>query len=120
MGPVTHAKDGHIFRFLINQEPLYCELLETCVGPSAVGHCGGPQASLVAPLGSLINLRLTVTGGVLVWWRSFTELWRGCDELFRCRRDFVADMESRCGYPPSWQQVLVTSSQFAVRCGNIV
>ena len=48
LGPVTHEKNGHIFRFPINRGLLNRELLEACSGSSDVSHCGGPHR--VAPL----------------------------------------------------------------------
>ena len=49
MGPATHQKDSLIFRFLINAELLYRELLEAYIGSGdVVSHCGGPYR--VAPL----------------------------------------------------------------------
>ena len=41
---------------LINQELLYCEPLETCVGFSAVSHCGDPHQWHLWDLSSIYGL----------------------------------------------------------------
>ena len=75
MGPDTHEKDVHNFRFSINRGHSYCELLKACSSSSDVSHCGGPHRVASLDLSSIYNYY-----GV-VWWRSFTVVaW--CNELF--------------------------------------